>query len=183
MKPYEELTDEELLKRCQNGDDDAFTALYRRYRLQLFAYLHKLLPGNNPLVDDFFQQTWAKAYGSLGKYTHQQKFLAWLCRIAHNLVMDHFRKLKDAQFDQFDENVRQEESPDIMEQLDEETVYNALEKAIVQLSPEQRLVVEMRRNGMSFKEIAESQNANLNTVLGRMHYAIDKLRELMRNYI
>ncbi len=182
MKPYEEQTDEELLERCKNGDDSAFTVLYQRYRLQLFSYLHKLLPGNNPLIDDFFQQSWAKAAGNIKNYSHQQKFLAWLCRIAHNLVMDHFRRLKDTSFVELDDQ-HVSDSASIEEQIDNEALYDALEKAIAMLSPEQRTVLEMRRNGMSFKEIADAQNANINTVLGRMHYAIDKLRELLRNYI
>ena len=182
MKPYEEQTDEELLERCKNSDDSAFTALYQRYRLQLFSYLHKLLPGNNPLIDDFFQQSWAKAAVNIKNYSHQQKFLAWLCRIAHNLVMDHFRRLKDTSFVELDDQ-HVSDSVSIEEQIENEALYDALEKAIAMLSPEQRTVLEMRRNGMSFKEIADAQNANINTVLGRMHYAIDKLRELLRNYI
>ena len=181
MKPYEEQTDEELLERCKNGDDSAFTTLYQRYRLQLFSYLHKLLPGNNPLVDDFFQQSWAKAAKNLKNYNHQQKFLAWLCRIAHNLVMDHFRKQKDTECVELDEQ-HVSDSVGIEQRLDDEALSDALEKAIVTLSPEQRIVVEMRRQGMSFKEIADAQNANLNTVLGRMHYAIDKLKELLRDF-
>ena len=181
MEPYEEQTDEELLNRCKNGDEGAFNALYRRYRLQLFSYLHKLLPGNNPMVDDFFQQAWAKAARNIKNYNHQQKFLAWLCRIAHNLVMDHFRKFKDTTYVELDEQ-HVSDSETIEQRIDDEALYDALEKAIVMLSPEQRNVIEMRRKGMSFKEIADSQNANINTVLGRMHYAIDKLRDLLRNY-
>ena len=181
MTTYEEMTDEELLERCKNGDDGAFTALYKRYRLQLFSYLHKLLPGNNPLVDDFFQQTWAKAARNMKNYSHQQKFLAWLCRIAHNLVMDHFRKLKDTNYVELDEQQASDESS-VEEQMDEDALYDALEKAIATLAPEQRDVIEMRRKGLSFKDIADAQNSNLNTVLGRMHYAVNKLRELLRNY-
>ncbi len=181
MTTHEEQTDEELLKRCKNGDDCAFTVLYRRYRLQLFSYLHKLLPGNNPLVDDFFQQTWAKAARNLDNYNHQQKFLAWLCRIAHNLVMDHFRKFKDTSFVELNEE-HVSDAAGVEQQMDEDALYDALEKAIVKLPTEQRTVLEMRRKGMSFKDIADAQNSNLNTVLGRMHYAITKLRELLGNY-
>lgn len=181
MKPYEEQTDEELLERCKNSDEGAFTALYRRYRLQLFSYLHKLLPGNNPMVDDFFQQTWGKAAKNIRLYNHQQKFLAWLCRIAHNLVMDHFRKIKDTTYVELDEQ-HVGESPAIEQMIDDQELYDALENAILTLVPEQRDVLEMRRKGMSFKEIAEAQKSNINTVLGRMHYAIGKLKELLSNY-
>ena len=181
MTKYEEQTDEELLECCKNSDDGAFTVLYRRYRLQLFSYLHKLLPGNNPLVDDFFQQTWAKAAKNIKNYNHQQKFLAWLCRIAHNLVMDHFRRLKDTSFVELDEQ-QISDSASVEQQMDDEALYDALEKAIIMLTPEQRDVLEMRRKGMSFKDIADAQNSNINTVLGRMHYAISKLKELLKNY-
>ena len=65
--------------------------LYQRYRLPLYSYIHKLMPTESSQVDDIFQQVWVKAVSNWSRYTDQQKLLAWLCRIAHNLVMDYYR--------------------------------------------------------------------------------------------
>ena len=74
--PAPQPGDAELLALCRQGDDQAFEVLYNRYRLPLFSYLHRLLPGRADVVDDIFQQTWLKATQNLGRYTDQQRFLA-----------------------------------------------------------------------------------------------------------
>ncbi|MBR0460074.1 MAG: sigma-70 family RNA polymerase sigma factor [Victivallales bacterium] len=177
-----QLTDSELVDRCRRHDDAAFNVLYNRYRLQLFSYLHKLLPGNRSLVDDIFQQVWMKALSYWDRYNDQQRFLAWLCRIGHNLVMDHYRSEARGEKVELTDNLPSE-YVGAGERIDREILEKALGNALADLSPEQREVVELRQKGVSFKEIAEIQNSNLNTVLGRMHYAVNKLKVLLRDYL
>ena len=97
--------DVELIRRCQAGDDSAFNVLYSRYRLQLYSYLNKLLPNDKSHIDDFFQQTWIKAFNNFGRYNDQQRFLAWICRIAHNQVMDFFRRQKGTVMVELDDHL------------------------------------------------------------------------------
>lgn len=173
--------DMELIRRCRIGDDAAFNVLYSRYRLQLYSYLNKLLPNDRSHIDDFFQQAWIKAFNSFGRYNDQQKFLAWLCRIAHNQVMDFFRRQKGASMVEVDEHLPGGYESAEME-IDRAILEKAVEEAVEMLSTEQKQVLELRRVGKSFKEIAVVQNTSLNTVLGRMHYAVEKLKGFLVNY-
>lgn len=173
-----------LVALCQQGSDAAFNVLYNRYRLQLFSYLHKLLPNNDPLIDDIFQQIWIKAIANWKRYNDQQRLLAWLCRIGHNLVMDHFRKMKHQQYVELDEGIQPpSEYITATEQIDQNAFDDALMDAIPKLSAEQQDVLKLRRDGYSFKEIAEMKNTNVNTVLARMHYAVTKLKDMLKDYI
>ena len=176
------MDDAELVRRCQKQDDTAFSTLYQRYRLPLFSYLNRLLPNQPSEVDDLFQQTWVKAISNWAKYDERQKFFAWLCRIAHNLVMDMYRANGRAHFEEL-EDVYLAEGDAPGSSQDWEALSSALEKAIAELPEEQREVVQFRRQGISFKEIAERQDAKLNTVLGRMHDAIGKLREALSEFL
>jgi len=177
-----QMTDSELVARWLQGDEQAFTALYERYRLPLFGYLHRLLPGRRDLVDDVFQQVWTKAAQKLGSYQDQQKLLSWLFRIAHNLVMDCFRSGNGREYEELQETLASEHlQPD--EELHADELEHALQEAIFQLPPEQQDVVRQRLEGVSFKDIASSRKISLNTALGRMHYAIINLRRLMQEYL
>lgn len=177
-----QLGDAELLVLCRHGDDQAFEVLYNRYRLQLFSYLHRLLPGRADVVDDLFQQTWIKATQNLERYTDQQRFLAWLCRIAHNLVMDFFRAQKHLDDSEVPENlVASEPSPD--EVVAREQRAQALDAAIRQLPPEQREIIALRSQGIAFKDIATQKGISLNTALGRMHYAVQNLRKNLADFL
>ncbi|MBQ9369110.1 MAG: sigma-70 family RNA polymerase sigma factor [Victivallales bacterium] len=173
--------DVELIRRCQAGDDSAFNVLYSRYRLQLYSYLNKLLPNDKSHIDDFFQQTWIKAFNNFGRYNDQQRFLAWICRIAHNQVMDFFRRQKGTVMVELDDHLPGGfDTAD--KEIDRSILENAVEEAVQTLSKEQKQVLEMRREGKSFKEIAAIQGTSLNTVLGRMHYAVEKLKGFLMNY-
>ena len=183
MTETENSNDMQLVERCRLGDERAFEILYARYRLPLFSYLHKLLVGNPSLVDDIFQQVWIKANRNWDKYSDQQKLLAWLCRIAHNAVMDYYRKNRRMPTVELTEAADFANETAVDEECDRAAFENALEKAIEELSVEQREVVEFRRKGMSFKEIADRQKTNLNTALCRMHYAISNLRTKLRDFM
>ena len=168
MTEPENSNDMQLVERCRLGDERAFEQLYARYRLPLFSYLHKLLQGEPSMVDDIFQQVWIKANRNWDKYSDQQKLLAWLCRIAHNAVMDHYRRNRRMPTVELTETADFTNDTSTEETVDQEAFDNALEKAIEELSDEQREVVELRRKGMSFKDIAEKQKTNLNTALCRI---------------
>lgn len=178
----DQLSDIHLIERCIDGDDESFTILYQRYRLPLFSYLHKLLPNQHDRVDDFFQQVWIKALKNFSNYSDRQRFLAWLCRIAHNLVMDYYRSSDSQEMAEIQENVLSD-SLDPQEILLQQGMEEALQQAIRQLSAEQQEIVKMRISGISFKDIAAQKNISLNTALGRMHYAVQNLRRLLADFI
>jgi RNA polymerase sigma-70 factor (ECF subfamily) len=181
-EPLDQLSDKELVDLCRDGDDAAFTELYNRYRLQLFSYLHRLLSNDKSLVDDIFQQVWIRAVRSWQRYTDQQLLLAWLCRIAHNLVMDHFRSKDSKATVEVDENLMADTfSPE--EALHQLKLDEALQNAIEQLPPDQQEIVRLRMEGLAFKEIAEQKQISINTALGRMHYAVQNLRNLLSDYL
>lgn len=182
MDELEKLADIELVLKSRGGDEDAFAVLYQRYRLPLYSYIHKLLPTESSHVDDIFQQVWLKAVNNWGRYTDQQKLLAWLCRIAHNLAMDHYRGKARAPMMELPENLPSETAT-APEEMDRVALEMALVEATERLSAEQREVLNLRKRGLSFKDIAEIQKTNLNTVLGRMHYAVRNLRGMLAEYL
>ncbi|HQL08849.1 RNA polymerase sigma factor [Oligosphaera ethanolica] len=182
MGKLAELNDMDLVTKSRAGDEDAFAVLYQRYRLPLYSYIHKLMPTESSQVDDIFQQVWVKAVSNWSRYTDQQKLLAWLCRIAHNLVMDYYRSRSRAPMTELPETLASEAAP-VHAEMDREAFDEALAAATERLSAEQREVLMLRKRGVSFKEIAEMQQTNLNTVLGRMHYAIKNLRGMLAEYL
>lgn len=173
------MNDSELIQRWLNGDEAAFTALYQRYRRPLYAYLNRLTGGDVHLADDLYQQVWQRALEGLDRYREKDRFLSWLFRIGHNLAVDAFRRRQRAQEDSL-ERPLPDEHESVAERWDRNVVSKALEDAIRKLNPDQREVVELRRNGVPFKEIAAIQDVSVNTVLGRMHYAVDHLRAALK---
>lgn len=176
------VSDGQLVAGCRNGDETAFDQLYQRYRLPLFSYLSKLLPGQSAVVDDLFQKTWIRVLDALPAYTERQRFVSWLFRIAHNLAMDHFRREGRAEMvDIEDSFVSDGGLP--WEDIDRKELLGALDQAIGRLSDVQREVVLLRQQRIPFREIADIQQVGINTVLGRMHYAVLNLRKAMREWI
>ena len=174
-------SDEALIRRCLDGDNAAFDALYGRYRLPLFSYLNRLMPKQTSQVEDVFQMTWVKAVRSLPRYTERQRFLPWLCRIAHNLAMDFYRTRAAVPVENLPEMHDERLTPP--QSVQRRQLEQALAEAILQLPEEQRDVVLLRRDGIPFKDIAEREGISLNTALGRMHYAVLRLKKLLSDYI
>jgi RNA polymerase sigma-70 factor (ECF subfamily) len=141
------------------------------------------------LADDLFQDTFIKVINTLrsGSYNEEGKFLQWVMRIAHNLIIDHFRKSnripvinnsKNEDFNIFDTLEITDKS--IEEQIITNQIHKDLRKLIEYLPPEQKEVLYMRHYAeMSFKDIAEVTNVSINTALGRMRYALINLRKLI----
>jgi RNA polymerase sigma-70 factor (ECF subfamily) len=174
-----EQDDQNLIRAYLAGDHASFDPLYERYRRPLYSYLNRMLPNQAATVDDLFQQAWTKALANLARYQHQQSFYAWLVRIAHNAAIDHFRRQRHTAPLDLDELDPPHHGPAPWHQLTDQEFAAALQDAIANLPADQREVLLLRRDGVPFKEIATIQRATLNTVLGRMHYAVQKLRQAL----
>ena len=180
------ISDEELILAYLEGDSDSFTVLYERYKRPLYAYLNRML-GNHAQSDDVFQQTWIRVVRRLGEYESKQKFFAWLTMIAHNLAIDQFRReKKSAELPLDDENVAVSEPVTHTEpwmRMHNRELGKALREAAEGLAEDQTEVFLLRQEGLSFKEIAEVQNCSINTVLGRMQYAVKNLRKRLNEWV
>jgi RNA polymerase sigma factor (sigma-70 family) len=178
-------SDQELVRMYLEGRESAFETLLQRHKNRVFTHII-IKVKDRDLAEDIFQDAFIKVINTLkaGKYNEEGKFLPWLMRIAHNLVIDHFRRNKKMP------KVRENEdySPfavldngdrAVDEQLSIEQIHEDVQKLVALLPEEQREVVLMRHyKGMSFKDIAESTNVSINTALGRMRYALINMRKI-----
>jgi RNA polymerase sigma-70 factor (ECF subfamily) len=180
------VTDQELIGRYIAGDQSSLEKLIRRHKNRIFAYILMIVK-EKELAEDLFQDTFIKVINTIrsGSYKEEGKFIQWAMRIAHNLIIDHFRKSKRIptienrdDFDIFDKVRIPVES--IEERIITEQIHKDVKKLIDYLPKEQRDVLVMRHYGdMSFKDIAEVTNVSINTALGRMRYALINLRKLV----
>lgn len=184
MQTLTKLSDDQLVAAYINGDNEAFDTLLNRHQSNTFSYIYHLVK-DEELANDLFQETFVKVITTLkqDRYSSDGKFASWLMRIAHNLIVDHFRQSKSnalVSTDDEDLNVlnRKDLCCGTIEDalIDEQTIGDVL--ALVETLPEeQRTVVELRfYQDLSFKEIAERTGVSINTALGRMRYAILNLR-------
>ena len=181
------LSDQELVKKYINGDNYSFEVLLNRHKNRVFAFIMSKIK-NKDLSEDIFQDTYVKVVNSLqkGKYNEEGKFLPWVMRIAHNLVIDHFRKQKkmhmvrsNNDFDIFD--IIKDDSINVDDRLIRDQIFNDLRALINLLPKDQKEVLKMRYfEEMSFKKIAEYFDISINTALGRMRYALINLRLLSK---
>ncbi len=181
------LSDHELIVAFGNGDNSAMDILITRYHSKLLGYIRHLVK-NTMLAEDLCQETFVKVINSIKRsnYEDDGHFSAWLFRIAHNIVIDHFRKENKLptmpnEIGEIDLFNNAKFSDDTIEtKLVKTQISNDLKKLIHELPEEQRSTVLMRLNlDMSFKEIAEVQGISINTALGRMRYAIINLRKMI----
>jgi RNA polymerase sigma factor (sigma-70 family) len=181
-------SDYELVKQFMSGDNSGIELLVNKYRSKVYTYI-LLIVKNQHLAEDLFQDTFIKVIKSLldGKYKENGKFLSWVIRIAHNLTIDHYRKIKqlnavsreDFQVDIF--NSRKFSGINIEEHLIGNQITKDIKNLIDELPFDQKEVILLRHYcGLSFKEIAEHTNVSINTALGRMRYALINLRKLVR---
>ncbi len=182
------MDDKDLVRLYQNGNQEAISELVNRYKQRIHSTIFFLVK-NQELAEDLFQETFIKIINSLRKnhYNEQGKFLPWALRIAHNLVIDHFRKEKlmplqhdTEEFSVFD--IMASNNRNASEQMIYDEKINYVRGLLEKLPFEQREVVILRHYaGLSFKEISKMLDININTALGRMHYAVLKLREIAQN--
>ena len=180
------LEDAQLVKNYINGCEKSLEDLVNKHKYRLYNFIYsKVLNKDN--AEDLFQETFIKVIKTLkrGVYNEEGKFLPWIMRIAHNLVIDFFRKKK--RFQSFDKNDKydifqliKDENPSIERHLIDNQILNDLKKIIIKLPQDQKEVLDMRLyKEMSFKEISEITDVSINTALGRMRYAIINLRKLI----
>ena len=188
MESLMDLADEMLVRIYAEGNNKAFDTLLERYEEKIFSYIFFAVR-NQDVADDIFQETFMKAVVTIqqGKYVENGKFQAWLTRIAHNLVIDYFRQLKnencvsddDVDYDLF--NSIKLAEPNVEARMVKEQVLEEVKLLVGLLPQNQKEVVFMRYyQDLSFKEIAEITGVSINTALGRMRYALLNLRKMAR---
>lgn len=186
MKAFVKKTDHELIHLFTDGNLDALETLVLRHKDKLYTSILFLVK-DKYLAEDIFQDVFIRIIDTMrsGRYTEEGKFLPWAMRIAHNLCVDHFRKVKRTP------TIRNSEDKDIFEVLNfaddsAETMlmkrqsYHRVREMLERLPEDQREVIILRHYAdMSFKEIAAATNCSINTALGRMRYGLINLRKLM----
>ncbi|MGB4413670.1 MAG: sigma-70 family RNA polymerase sigma factor [Paludibacter sp.] len=186
MKNLNQLTDDELVKLYEIGNNGAFEILLSRYKSKVYSYIY-LIVRNKELTEDIFQDTFIKAIATIqqGRYVESGKFLGWVNRIAHNLIIDHFRREKNENTFSADSvdydivNNAKLSEKSVEDTLSNEQVLSDVVRLIDYLPASQQNVIRMRFfEDLSFKEIAEITDVSINTALGRMRYALLNMRRI-----
>ncbi len=186
MKILENQTDQQLVSDYINGESNALSLLVERYKDKIFTSIY-LLVKDKYLAEDIFQDTFIRIIDTLraGRYNDEGKFLPWAMRIAHNLCVDHFRKVKRSP------SIKTSDDHDIFEVLNfseagadqkimTSQTHDRVRKMIDMLPEDQREVIVLRHYAdLSFKEIATLTKSSINTTLGRMRYGLINLRKMM----
>ncbi len=183
------VSDSVLVKDYINGNERALATLINRHQQTIFGFILSKVK-DNVLAEDIFQETFIKVINSLKRnsYNEEGKFLPWVIRIAHNLVMDYFRKNKQINkfdttedFDIFD--FISDDSLNAENTIIKEQIFSDIKRLVEELPEDQKEVLLMRiYKDMSFKEIAETTDVSINTALGRMRYAILNLKKLIKKH-
>lgn len=186
MKTLEQVSDIDLIRSFQEGDAGSFEVLVNRYKDRIYSSILFFVK-DTYLAEDLFQDVFIKIIDTLKnkRYTEEGKFLPWALRIAHNLCVDYFRKVKRAPAiktsdnqDIFEVIQITEEGPDA--KLMRTQSHERIRRMLDLLPEEQREIIVLRHYAdLSFKEIAQLTNCSINTALGRMRYGLINLRKMM----
>jgi len=183
------FSDQQLVSAFLSGDSLSIERLIIRHKDKVFRFIISKVKDVD-LANDIFQDVFIKVINKLreGRYNEEGKFISWVMRISHNMVIDHFRKESRVKI------IRPNDEYNIFNTIAEEVecaesdliknhVLNELKDLVAYLSEEQRQVIQMRYyGGMTFKEIAEESGTSINTALGRMRYALMNLRKLKEKH-
>ncbi len=184
------MDDQQLIAIYLTGDNKAFETLLLRHKNRIFHFILMKIK-DRELADDIFQETFVKIINTLqlGKYNEEGKFLPWAMRIAHNLIIDHFRKTSKVRMisesSSFSDdysifNVLSTGEENTLETMTRTELETQMVDLIDHLPETQREIIQMRIfQDLSFKDIAEMENISINTALGRMRYALMNLRKLI----
>jgi len=183
------IEDAVLVKNYINGDESALSMLIMRHKQKIYSFIYSKVYDRD-ITEDVFQDTFIKVIRTLkrGKYNEEGKFLPWVMRIAHNLVIDHFRRNKRMpKFDNSGEfsifSVLSDSSLNAEKTLIKDQVESDVRRIIEELPEDQKQVLMMRMyQDMSFKEISERTGVSINTALGRMRYALINLRKVIEQH-
>jgi RNA polymerase sigma-70 factor (ECF subfamily) len=181
-----QIPDSLLVRNYVEGDENALTILINRHQSKIFGFIYSKI-SDRDISNDIFQDTFIKVIKTLKSraYNEEGKFLPWVMRIAHNLIIDHFRKNKKMpmyreteEFSIF--SIMSDDSLTIENKIIKEQVEIDLRKLIEELPADQKEVLVMRMyQDMSFKEISETTGVSINTALGRMRYALMNMRKVI----
>jgi RNA polymerase sigma-70 factor (ECF subfamily) len=186
---YELITDATLVSNYIKGDERALEILITRHKQKIYSFIYSKVYDRD-VAEDIFQDTFIKVIKTLkrGAYNEEGKFLPWVMRISHNLVIDFFRKNnRMPKFDNAGEfsifSVLSDTSLNAEKTIIKEQVENDVRRLVDELPEDQREVLLMRiYNDMSFKEISERTGVSINTALGRMRYALINLRKIIEKH-
>ena len=180
------IEDAVLVSNYIKGDENALEILISRHKQKIYSFIYSKV-FDKDIAEDVFQDTFIKVIRTLklGKYNEEGKFLPWVMRIAHNLVIDHFRRNK--RMPKFDNSgdfnifsVISDSSLNAERSLIKTQVEHDVRRIIEELPEDQKQVLKMRvYQDMSFKEISERTGVSINTALGRMRYALINLRKVI----
>jgi RNA polymerase sigma-70 factor (ECF subfamily) len=184
------MSDNELVNRFIAGESKAVEELIHRYKNKVYTYIYFNVR-NQHLAEDLFQDTFVKVIKSFqdGKYQDNGRLLSWIMRIAHNLVIDYYRRNKqlntcsndDYEMDLFNSPRYSEEN--VEQVMVNDQILDDVRRLVDKLPDDQKEIILLRHyGGLSFKEIAEQTNVSINTALGRMRYAIINMRKLIKQY-
>ena len=183
---FKDFTDQQLVRLFKEGNSNALETLVVRHKDKLFTSI-VLLVKDKYLAEDLFQEVFIRVIDTIrgGRYTEEGKFLPWAMRIAHNLCVDHFRKVKRTPI------IKTSDNHDIFEVLNfsednaeqkmiKNQSYDRIRRMLDLLPEEQREVIVLRHYAdLSFKEISNLTNCSINTALGRMRYGLINMRKMM----
>ena len=181
-----QIPDALLVKNYVAGDETALATLINRHQSKIYGFIFSKI-SDRDLTDDIFQDTFIKVIKTLksNSYNEEGKFLPWVMRIAHNLIIDHFRKNKKMpMFRETEEfsifSIMTDQSLTVENRMISDQVEKDLKKLIEELPQDQKEVLVMRiYQDMSFKEISDVTGVSINTALGRMRYALMNLRKVI----
>ncbi|HCE53462.1 MAG: RNA polymerase subunit sigma-24 [Lutibacter sp. BRH_c52] len=189
MMESKTILDSVLVNNYINGHEKSLEILIIRHKQRIFSFILSKV-SDREVAEDIFQDTFIKVINTLkrGAYNEEGKFLPWVMRISHNLIIDHFRRNKRLpkfnntdDFDIFD--VLSDEMLSVENQIIKEQILEDVKKLVEELPEDQKEVLIMRMyKDMSFKEIAENTDVSINTALGRMRYALINLRKLIEKH-
>ena len=181
-----QTSDALLVKNYIAGDENSLSILINRHQSKIYGFIYSKL-SDRDIADDIFQDTFIKVIKTLksNSYNEEGKFLPWVMRISHNLIIDYYRKNKKMPMFRETEDfsifsIMSDNVPNIESQLITSQVESDLRKLIEELPEDQKEVLVMRMyQDLSFKEISELTGVSINTALGRMRYAIMNLRKVI----
>jgi RNA polymerase sigma-70 factor (ECF subfamily) len=187
------MEDRDLITAYVNGNDVAFEELLMRHKDKIYRFIY-LKVRKQEIAEDIFQETFVKVINTLklGNYNEEGKFLPWAMRIAHNLVIDYFRKTNRVRLISESSSMKDDytifhiiasEDKNVQEEWCSGELENQMVELIEHLPQTQRDILKMRLyKEMSFKDIAELENISINTALGRMRYALINLRKMIEKH-
>ncbi len=186
MNKTKSYSDSQLVAMYINGNENVLEKLLHRHRDKIFGFIYSKVR-NQELTEDLFQDTLFKVVRTLkkGKYIEEGKFLSWVIRIAHNIIIDYYRKqnkmkkvYESEDFSMFD--ILHDSSLDAEKQMIRQQMIEKIKVLIEKLPKDQKQVLKMRiYEELSFQEIAEKTDVSINTALGRMRYALINLRKII----